>query len=86
VSNPYDHEDEEGEEAIEVHVTVPRRVAERLADHYPSALSLPEGIRMAVDDAVETREQRITREDITEATTNALEQGPIEVEVSNEPD
>ena len=85
MSDPYDREDEE-EEAIEAHVTVPRELAERLADHYPSALSLPEGICMAVDDAVATRERKITREDITEATVNALEQGSIEIEVSDETD
>jgi len=80
MSDPYDREDED----VDVHVTVPRSLAERLADHYPSALSLPEGIRMAVDDAVETREREITSEDITEATVDALEQGSIEVEVSDD--
>lgn len=85
MSDPYDREDEKGE-VVEAHVTVPRELADRLFEQYPSALSLPEGIRMAVDDAVETREQGITREDITEATVNALEQNPIEVEVSDETD
>jgi len=84
MTDPYDREDDA--EAVEAHVTVPRSLAERLADHYPSALSLPEGIRMAVDDAVETREREITSEDITEATVDALEQGSIEVEVSDDSD
>lgn len=79
MSDPYNHEGRE--EPIEVHVTLPRRLAERLAEHYTAALSLPEGIRMAADDAVEAREQEITREDITEATIDALEQADIEIEV-----
>jgi hypothetical protein len=82
MSDPYDREDEN----LEVHVTVPRHLAERLADHYPSALSLSEGIRMAVDDAVESRERKITSKDITEATVDALEAGSIEVEVSDDTD
>lgn len=82
--DPYDRGDEE--EPIEVHVTLPRQLAERLADQYSSALSLPEGIHMAVDDAVEAREQEITREDITEAMIDALEQGDIEVKISDEID
>jgi len=82
MSDPYDREDPD----VEVHVTVPKRLAERLANQYPSALSLAEGIRMAVDDAVETRERDITSEDITEATVEALEAGSIEVEVTDEAD
>lgn len=74
------------EESIDVHVTMPHSLAERLAEHYPAALSLPEGIRMAVDDAVEAREQEITREDITEATIDALEQADIEVGAFDETD
>lgn len=84
MSGLYNRDDEETEDAVDIHVTMPYGLAERLAEHYPSALSLPEGVRMAVDDAVETREREITSEDITEATVDALEQGSIEVEVSDD--
>ena len=81
-----DEDERETSDVEEFHVTMPEQLAERLTKQYSAALSVPEGIRMAVDDAVENREREITSEDITEATIDALESGSIEVEVTDEPE
>jgi len=64
------------EETREVSVTVPMSLAEDLADHY-DALSLPEALRQAADEAVEHRNRAVTPEDVTESILTAAEQGGL---------
>jgi hypothetical protein len=71
------------QETIEASVTVTREFAERLVAEYSGALSLPEALRDAAEDAVARREQEIVSEDIAESIREGLERaGPIAVDLS----
>ena len=61
------------ETSIEVSVTIPEPMAHGLRDQYPTAISLPEAVRMAADEGLRRRQERLTKADIRDAIREAIE-------------
>ena len=62
------------EQTIEVSVSIKDSFADELMTEYPGALRLSDAMRMAAEESVRRRKERLTRDDIYTAIVDALGQ------------